>query len=180
MIDPIDGTRAFVAGLPVWTTLIGLRVAGVPTLGSIGQPYLGELFMGSAAGSRLQCRGERHAAARLGMRRAWRRPRSPPPTRACSTPGQGEAWNRLRARARLARFGCDAYAYAMVAMGQLDLVVETGLSPWDIEPILPVLAGAGGHAADWRGGPLHGGQVVVAGDRRCLDEAVEILAPFAA
>ena len=179
VIDPIDGTRAFVAGLPVWTTLIGLRVDGVPTLGSIGQPYVGELFIGSVAGSRLLSRG--------GSQRLQVSPCAALKDAKIATTDQGlfderqaEAWRRLRAAARLARFGCDAYAYAMVAMGQIDLVVESGLKPWDIEPLLPILAGAGGHASDWRGAALTGGQVAFAGDRRVLDEAVEILKPFAA
>jgi histidinol phosphatase-like enzyme (inositol monophosphatase family) len=179
VIDPIDGTRAFMAGLPVWTTLIGLRVEGAPALGSIGQPYIGELFIGSAAGSRL-VRSDGETPLRVSLCAGLNDAKIATTDAGLFDTDQAEAWQRLRARSRLARFGCDAYAYAMVAMGQLDLVVESGLKPWDIEPLLPVLAGAGGLAADWRGGALQGGQVVIAGDRRCLDEAVEVLAPFAA
>jgi histidinol phosphatase-like enzyme (inositol monophosphatase family) len=178
VIDPIDGTRAFVAGLPVWTTLIGLRVAGAPTLGSIGQPYVGELFIGSAAGSRLMSRG--------GARPLQAAPCGRLADAKIATTDEGmfderqaQGWRKLRARSRLARFGCDAYAYAMVAMGHLDLVVESGLKPWDIEPLLPVLAGAGGVFSDWRGEALTGGQVAIAGDQRCLEEAVGLLAAYA-
>ena len=87
------------------------------------------------------------------------------------------AWRQVRAAARLARTGCDAYAYAMVAAGTLDLVVETRLQPWDIEAAIPVLAGAGGFVTDWRGQPLgrDGGQTAIAGDRALLDEALTVL-----
>ncbi len=82
---------------------------------------------------------------------------------------------------KLARLGCDAYAYAMVAMGALDLVVETGLKAWDIEAAVPVLAGAGGFVTDWRGDTIgtNGGQMLIGGDRAALDLAVEFLKPAA-
>ena len=99
----------------------------------------------------------------------------------CFTETEYAAWRRLRSAARLARLGCDAYAYAMVAVGVLDLVVEAGLKPWDIEAAIPILAGAGGVVADWRGAPVgqRGGQVALAGDRALLDEALSLLAPAA-
>lgn len=180
VLDPIDGTRAFIAGIPVWTTLIGLRFQGQPVLGSIGQPHVGEVFIGDARGSRLE--------SRSGVK--------PLRVRSCASLAQAittttdpllfqdasaEAWSRLRQSVRLARYSCDAYAYAMVAMGSLDLVVETGLKSWDIEAAVPVLAGAGGMITDWRGAPVgrNGGQVAIAGDRALLDQAIEILKPAA-
>lgn len=177
VIDPIDGTRAFVAGLPVWTTLIGLRFHGEPVLGSIGQPYIGELFIGSPAQSRL--------VTRDGVKPLKVRP-CPELTQAviATTDPQGylngaeiAAWNQVRAAARLARFGCDAYAYAMVALGQLDLVIEASLRSWDVEAAVPVIEGAGGIVANWRGERIgrDGGQIIIAGDRRCLDEALVAL-----
>jgi fructose-1,6-bisphosphatase/inositol monophosphatase family enzyme len=80
----------------------------------------------------------------------------------------------VRAAARLARMGCDAYAYAMVAAGAIDLVLESGLKSWDVEAAVPVIAGAGGLVTDWRGAPIgrHGGQMAIAGDRAVLDEAL--------
>ncbi len=175
VLDPIDGTRAFVAGLPVWTTLIALRHESEPVLGSIGQPYLDELFIGSqAAGSRLLRGGEQ----------------TPLRVRACpdlreaiiaTTDPEGNfngaelgSWTQVRATARLARTGCDAYAYAMVAAGTIDLVVEAGLKSWDVEAAVPVIEGAGGLVTDWRGNRIgrSGGQMAIAGDRACLDEAL--------
>jgi histidinol phosphatase-like enzyme (inositol monophosphatase family) len=177
VIDPIDGTRAFVAGLPVWTTLIGLRFQGEPVLGSIGQPYIGEVFIGSANGARMLARGESR----------------PLKVRPCAvlteaviatTDPEGYlngaeigAWNQVRAAARLARMGCDAYAYAMVAAGHLDMVIESGLKSWDIEAAVPLIEAAGGLVTDWRGERIgrEGGQTVIAGDRRCLEEALVAL-----
>ena len=83
----------------------------------------------------------------------------------------------MRAAARLARLGCDAYAYAMVAMGKMDMVIEAGLKSWDIESAIPLIEGAGGMVTDWRGQPVgqNGGQIAIAGDRACLDEALVAL-----
>jgi histidinol phosphatase-like enzyme (inositol monophosphatase family) len=178
VLDPIDGTRAFIAGLPVWTTLIGLRHQGAPVLGSIGQPYIGEIFIGQAQGARLIHRdGSRRLTTRkgAGLDRAIIATTDPD---ACFTPQELAAWRRLRAAVRLARLGCDAYAYAMVADGGLDLVVEAGLKSWDIEAAIPVLAGAGGVVTDWTGAPVgrHGGRVILAGDPAMLPLAVELLA----
>ena len=181
VLDPIDGTRAFIAGLPLWATLIGLRHQNRPVIGVIGQAYLGEVFVGSSLGSRLIKDGESRPLA----------------VRACPSLDQAliattdqnlfrgaqlEAWTRLRLVARLARYGCDAYAYAMVALGSLDVVVETGLKSWDIEAAIPLITGAGGLIADWTGAPIgsFGGQMLIAGDRRVFDQAVDILRPAAA
>jgi histidinol phosphatase-like enzyme (inositol monophosphatase family) len=180
VIDPIDGTRAFIAGLPLWTTLIGLRFQDRPVLGSIGQPHIGELFIGHAGGSRLIARGAE----------------TPLRVRPCPDLGQAviattdpilfkdaerDAWRSLQVATRLARLGCDAYAYAMVAMGTLDLVVEAGLKSWDVEAARALLAGAGGLVTDWRGEPIggDGGQMLIAGDRACLAAARRLLSAAA-
>ena len=177
VLDPIDGTRAFISGLPLWTTLIGLRFQGQPVVGLIGQPYLGEMFVGSARGSRL-CRNGHETLLKV-------RPCAGLSHALCATTDpdlfkaeEAAAWTRLRRSARLARYGCDAYAYAMVAAGALDLVVETGLKSWDVEAAVPLLAGAGGEVTDWEGCPVgrDGGRILIAGDRRVIDEARLVLA----
>ena len=173
VLDPVDGTRAFIAGLPVWTTLIGLRHNGTPVLGSIGQPFLDEIYIGHAGGSRLMSRGAskplkvRACPALSGALIATTDP-------AIFQGAEREAWNAVRAASRLARLGCDAYAYAMVAAGTIDLVLETRLKSWDIDAAIPVIAGAGGLTTDWQGAPVgaHGGRVAIAGDRACLEEAL--------
>jgi fructose-1,6-bisphosphatase/inositol monophosphatase family enzyme len=150
-------------------------------LGSIGQSFLDELFIGSAAGSRLMTRG---ASRPLQVRAC---PDIAKALIATTDPAifagaEQAAWSAVRATARLARLGCDAYAYAMVAAGTIDLVLETRLEAWDIDAAIPVIAGAGGVTTDWRGKPVgpHGGQVAIAGDRGCLDAALALLAPAAA
>jgi histidinol phosphatase-like enzyme (inositol monophosphatase family) len=183
VIDPIDGTRSFVAGLPVWTTLLALRFQGEPVLGSIGQPFLGELFIGSQAnGSRLVRAGETRP---LRVRQCSRLTDAVVATTdpwACFDGAELAAWTQVRAAARLGRFACDAYAYAMVALGTVDLVVEAGLRSWDVEAAVPVIEGAGGFVTDWRGARMgrQGGQMAIAGDRRCLDEALVALSRAAA
>lgn len=176
VVDPIDGTRAFVAGLPVWTTLIGLRFQGAPVIGSIGQPHIGEVFIGGPAGARMI---SRHDERPLKVRACERLTDA---TIATTDPAifdgaERGAWRQVRATARLARLGCDAYAYAMVAAGLIDLVVETNLKAWDIEAAMPVIAGAGGLVTDWLGRSVtaEAGQIAIAGDRRCLDEALVAL-----
>ncbi len=181
VLDPVDGTRAFVAGLPVWTTLIGLRYQGAPVLGLIGQAYLDEAFVGSKAlGSRL-IRGE--TSLPLSVRAC---PQLSDAVIATTDPGlfdahEAAAWTDVRAKSRLARFGCDAYAYAMVALGKMDLILETGLKSWDIEAAIPVIEGAGGIVSDWHGRPisatpaLTGGQMAIGGDQDCLEQALACL-----
>jgi histidinol phosphatase-like enzyme (inositol monophosphatase family) len=180
VLDPVDGTRAFISGLPLWTTLIGLRHRGRPVLGLIAQPVLQEVFLGSPLGSRLVTpRGD--AALRV---------RAPVPlseaVMATTDPflfegAEAEAYASLVGAARLARYGCDAYAFAMVAQGTMDIALETGLKPWDIEAIIPVIENAGGVVTDWKGehvGP-EAGQVIAAASPELLDEALTHLRPAA-
>lgn len=176
VLDPIDGTRAFVAGLPVWTTLIGLRFQGAPVVGVISQPYLDEIYVGTASGSRfLSASGERPLQVRACPHLTQAVIATTDP--ALFSGAEMGAWSQVRAAVRIARLGCDAYAYAMVAAGTMDMVIEAGLQSWDIEAAVPLIAGAGGLVTDWRGEPLgrHGGQVAIAGDRHCLDEALVAL-----
>ncbi|WP_312160333.1 histidinol-phosphatase [Phenylobacterium sp.] len=177
VLDPVDGTRAFIAGLPLWTTLIGLRHQGRPVLGSIGQPYLDEVFIGHAGGSRLIARGQTTPLKVRPCPKLTDAIIATTDPEGCFDGAELGAWTQVRAAARLARLGCDAYAYAMVAMGRMDMVIEAGLKSWDIESAIPLIEGAGGLVTDWRGQPVgqNGGQVAIAGDRACLDEALVAL-----
>lgn len=182
ILDPVDGTRAFVAGLPLWTHLIGLRFNSEPLLGLIGQPCLDEVYLGGPSGSRLIARGVERA---LKVRPC---PRLTEVTLASTDPygyfsgAELGAWNQVRAAARVVRLGGDAYIFAQLAAGRIDLVIESGLKLWDIDPIVPIIENAGGFVTDWRGRRLgrKGGQVVAAGDRTCLDEALTALKRSAA
>ena len=175
VIDPIDGTRAFVCGLPTWGTLIGLLRNGAPVLGLMNQPFVGECFHGDGRRARWRMAGETKSLttrSRATLEDAYL---------ACTTPAMfsGEARDRFDAlslRCRLTRYGTDCYAYAMLAAGQIDLVVEAGLKPYDIVALIPIIEGAGGVVTDWRGGPAtQGGAVVAAGSRALHEKALEHL-----
>ncbi|WP_174300798.1 histidinol-phosphatase [Caulobacter sp. S45] len=179
VLDPIDGTRGFIAGIPLWTTLIALRWRGEPVVGLIAQPYLDEIFLGTALGSRLiRPDGTRQLAVRAcpGLGSAIVGVTDP---LAYFTPLEQTAFSRVRDAARLTRLGGDAYFFALTALGVLDVVVEpTALKAWDVEAAIPLIQGAGGFVTDWRGRPIgrDGGQIVAAGDRACLDETLALLA----
>jgi histidinol phosphatase-like enzyme (inositol monophosphatase family) len=177
VLDPVDGTRAFIAGLPLWCTLIGLRYQGSPVLGSIGQPFLDEIYIGHGGGSRLLSQGGSRPLRVRACPNLTGAVIATTDPEGCFTGSELGAWTQVRAAARLARLGCDAYAYAMVAAGTMDLVIEAGLKAWDIDAAIPVIAGAGGITTDWTGQPVgpNGGQIAIAGDRACLDEALVAL-----
>ncbi len=182
VLDPIDGTRGFIAGIPLWTTLIALRWRGAPVVGLIAQPYLDEVFVGSAAGSRLLHGGrarELQVRPCTGLSEAILGVTDP---QAYFTPPERTAFQRVRDAARLTRLGGDAYFFALAALGTIDVVVEpAACHAWDVEAAIPLVQGAGGFMTDWSGraiGP-EGGQVVVAGDRACLDETLALLAAAA-
>lgn len=176
-LDPIDGTRAFISGIPMWTTLIALSFEGRPIIGVIDQPYLNERFVGrSGAGQLARASFERGATRQPLKVRAC-----PELTRATISTTDPFIFNgsemggfeQVRRTARLARYGCDAYAYAMVAAGQMDMVIEASLQPYDVRALVPVIEGAGGLFTNWRGEPAwDGGQVVAAGDPAAHAEAL--------
>ena len=177
VLDPIDGTRAFMSGATTWGTLIGLDAGEGPILGLIDQPYIGERFMGGARPRRAGARRRGAAArgARPAPRSATRSSTRPFPRSA--RPDERAGFEAVRDRVRLTRYGFDCYAYALVALGQVDLVIEAGLQPYDIQGPQAVIEAAGGIVTDWRGGPAHrGGRVLAAGDRRVHAAALELLA----
>lgn len=173
VLDPIDGTRAFVAGLPVWTTLIGLvNAGGDAVVGVIDQPVLDERYFGSEDGSFIQtAAGQKqiHVSTCTDLRDAVIATTDP----FILTPPEQGAWTHLRHTAKITRYGLDAYAYARVAAGTIDLVAEAGLAPYDAAALIPVVRGAGGLACDWRGNPAKpGGQLVCAASQGILDQAL--------
>lgn len=178
VVDPIDGTRAYIAGVPVWTTLIALRHEGAPVLGLIAQPVLGETYIGGPGlGARLIDRnGVRPLTTRPGVALGDALAATTDP--ALFTADERAAWHRLAAAARLQRLGLDGYAYAQLAAGHIDLVAETGLKPWDIEGPRAVIEGAGGSVSDWSGAPHRptGRTTLAAGDRALAEAAAAALA----
>lgn len=183
-LDPVDGTRAFVAGLTSWTTLIGLADrTGTPVFGCIAQPFLGETYLGWPGGAALENRSGEGAigvSACRDLREAVIATTDP----FIFTPAEEGAWTHLRHTARLVRYGLDAYAYARLAAGTIDLVAESGLKSWDMAALIPVVRGAGGLALDWRGQPATlngpGGQLICAASQPVMDQALLALKRSAA
>jgi myo-inositol-1(or 4)-monophosphatase len=178
VLDPIDGTRAFIAGLPTWGTLIGLNHHGVPARGMMHQPFLRERFTGDGHAARLRGpAGERT----LRTRRCADLSQAILATTDPRLFAEGEEADRFRAiegRVRLSRYGADCYAYCMLAAGQIDLVVEAGLKPYDICALIPIVEGAGGRVTAWDGGPAAGGgRIVAAGDPRLHEAVLRLLHP---
>jgi histidinol phosphatase-like enzyme (inositol monophosphatase family) len=175
VVDPIDGTRSFVCGIPLWGTLIGLLRNGSPVLGVMHQPYTGELFVGNGARALLKHKGrERPLVTRsnITLDAAYLCTTSPTLFDAVQKP----KFDALAERVRLQRFGTDCYAYAMLAAGQIDLVVEAGLQPYDIVGLIPVIEGAGGVVTTWDGkSAAGGGNIVAAGDAQLHAAALEFL-----
>jgi myo-inositol-1(or 4)-monophosphatase len=174
-IDPIDGTRAFLMGSPLWGTLVGLSVARQPVFGLMAQPILGELFLGSPAGSWLITSGGRRRLTASGCQVLARAKLASTHPRLFAGAEQA-AFDRLAASCLLDRYGGDCYNYAMLAAGFVDLVVESGLKPYDIVPLVPILEQAGAVVSNWQGGPmLDGGSVVAAAGPELHAAALELL-----
>ncbi|MFD1342398.1 histidinol-phosphatase [Litorisediminicola beolgyonensis] len=162
VLDPIDGTRGFMSGTPTWGVLIALCDASGPILGVIDQPYIGERFLGGFGQALWNGpRGGGSLRARTGAALEAAVLMSTFPE--VGTPEERAAFERVASRARLTRYGCDCYAYALLAMGQVDLVIEAGLQAYDICAPIAVIEAAGGIVTDWQGQTVHeGGQVLAA------------------
>ncbi len=179
VLDPLDGTRAFITGRPSFGVLVALLQDGEPRLGVIDQPITGERWIGLAGQPTRFLSTSLPGAARTracaGLARAELSCTSPemlePPFRA--------PWHRLRSSVRRASWGGDCYAYGLLALGQLDIIAECGMKPWDWAALVPVVEGAGGRVTDWQGSPLRqdgDGTVLAVGDPTLLAPAVEALA----
>jgi histidinol phosphatase-like enzyme (inositol monophosphatase family) len=173
IIDPIDGTRSYITGIPTWGTLIALQHNGKTIVGMLDQPYLRERYIGTASSAFLNGK--------------------PINTRACDTifnatisttdplqlfngEEEQDKFFRVAAGARMMRNGYDCYAYAMVASGFIDVVIESGLNAHDIQALIPIIEGAGGIVTDWGGNPVtYGGQVVACGDQRLHEQVIGLL-----
>ena len=176
VIDPIDGTRSFILGQMHWATLVALRDQTRPIIGVVHQPYVGESFTAIAGGAAHWRRG--------GAQRVLRTRRCASlddAVLACSTPDMfttvatQAGFSRVRSRARLTRFGGDCYAYCLLAMGLIDVVVESSLQAYDVQALMPIVEGAGGVMTTWRGERCDdGGDVVACGDP-ALHDAVRAL-----
>ncbi len=174
-LDPVDGTRSFTCGLPTWVTLIALLKDEVPVVGVIDAPCLDELYVASDGASQLHARG---AVIPLQASRC----RNVSEARLSTTDpylfagAAAEAFEQVRNRVRTVRYGHDGYAYARLAAGTLDLVIEAGLKEHDYQALIPVVRGAGGVFGDWRGGEdFSAGKVIAAATHELYDAAVGIM-----
>ena len=175
VLDPIDGTRGYLSGTPTWGVLISVRDAAGPLYGIIDQPYIGERFEG----------GLGRAVVNGPMGRASLRARPARPLAEAilfttfpevGTADEGAAFRRVAKGVRLVRYGIDCYAYALIAAGQIDLVIEAGLQAYDVQAPIAVIEAAGGVMTDWQGGPVHdGGRVLAASCPALHAEALTLL-----
>jgi myo-inositol-1(or 4)-monophosphatase len=187
VLDPIDGTKSFVSGLPTWGTLIGLMHHGRPVYGMMAQPFTRERFYGD---------GKRATSRTLALSHG----EAPPSewatrnlhTRACGSLAEATlmttspslirddadraAYARVEGQVRLTRYGGDCYAYCALAAGFVDLVIETNLKPHDIVALAPIVEGAGGVVTTWDGeNAAKGGRILAAGDRALYEQARRLL-----
>lgn len=178
VVDPIDGTRAFITGRPVFGTLIALLEDGAPVLGVIDQPITGERWIG-VIGEPTRFRGTLGGSAGC-------RPCSSlaDAELSCTSPemldeAETAQWRRLAGQVRRVSWGGDCYAYGLLALGQIDVVAESDMKIWDWAALVPVIEGAGGRVTDWEGQPLRSEanrRTLAVGDRALLTEAVRLLA----
>ncbi len=176
VLDPVDGTRAFLSGTPTWGTLIAVRDQTGPIYGLIDQPYIGERFEGGLGLSRMTGpQGGRALRARDGRPLSQAILFSTFPE--VGTPEEAAAFRRVAQAVQLVRYGMDCYAYALLAAGQIDVVIEAGLQAYDIQAPIAVIEAAGGIVTDWRGGPAHdGGRVLAAAGPEQHTAALRLLA----
>lgn len=175
VLDPIDGTRGFLSGTPTWGVLIGVTDPNGTIFGLIDQPYIGERFVGFGQTGWM--------SGPFGQRTL--RTRAPRPLSEAiifttmpevGTDAEARAFHDVAKRTQLVRYGCDCYAYALLAAGHIDLVIEAGLNAYDICGPIGVIEGAGGIVTNWQGGPAHaGGQVIAAANPEIHTEALRVL-----
>ncbi len=176
VIDPIDGTRAFITGAPMWGSLIGLTCDGTPTLGLMSQPFTRERYWGDTKRSRW-----RGADGRQKVLKVRPSPSLSGAMLMTTHPDLFEGKERaafaaVKDAVRMTRFGGDCYSYCLLAAGFVDLVIEAGLKPYDIVPLIPIIEGAGGIVTTWDGKPATaGGRIIAAGDARVHRQAMALL-----
>ncbi len=177
VIDPIDGTRSFITGTPMWGTLIGLLHQGAPVLGIMNQPFTRERFWADATTTR--ARDASGKTRRLATRRC---PRVADALMMTTTPdifsatAEREGFARVRREVRMTRFGGDCYAYCLLASGFVDLVIEANLQTYDVVALIPIVERAGGRMTTWDGKPAtSGGRIIASGDPALHEQALKLL-----
>ncbi|WDI32337.1 inositol monophosphatase family protein [Hyphococcus flavus] len=180
ILDPVDGTRAFVCGCATWTTLIALEREGEPVLGLIDQPFINERWVGFSSSVTYSVGGKDVNARTSGVRElaAARISTTDPLASAYYSEKEAQSFARVNAASRVARFSMDAYAYGLLAIGELDLVLETCLKRHDYAALIPIVEGAGGVVTNWRGhavGTDDRGEVIAAATPELHEAALKLL-----
>jgi myo-inositol-1(or 4)-monophosphatase len=176
VLDPVDGTRAFITGRHEWGSLIALEDNEVPVLGILDQPVLGERFL-AVNGRSVLLEGETRTPLKV------RECADMTDAILCATdpsayfaPEQQEAFNRVKAAVRMTRYGGDCYLFAALALGFVDIIIEAGFNRWDVAALIPLVEGAGGVMTSWSGGDCRDGKTILAcGDARIHEEAIKLL-----
>jgi histidinol-phosphatase len=176
VLDPVDGTRAFITGRHEWGSLIALEEDERPALGILDQPVIGERFVGANGKSVLHAQGQvasLHTRACTQMSEAILCATHPD---AFFQDGEMDAFKRVERAVRMSRWGGDCYIFGAMTLGFVDLIVESTFHRWDVAALIPIVEGAGGVITNWQGGPCYeGGQILAAGDARLHAEAVKML-----
>ncbi|HEY2010440.1 MAG TPA: histidinol-phosphatase [Rhizomicrobium sp.] len=176
VLDPVDGTRAFITGRHEWGSLIALEDNDVPVLGILDQPVLGERYLG-VNGRAVLLEGEKRTSLKV------RECAEIKDAILCATdpsvyfsPEQQAAFARVRSAVRMTRFGGDCYLFAALALGFVDIIIEAGFNRWDVAALIPLVEGAGGIITDWSGDHCRDGKTILAcGDKRIHEEAIKLL-----
>jgi myo-inositol-1(or 4)-monophosphatase len=176
VLDPVDGTRAFITGRHEWGSLIALEENGLAVLGILDQPVLHERFIGVNGEAALIAENGRislHVRSCADLSDAVVCATHPD---AYFSITEGEAFRRVQRVARMSRFGGDCYLFGALALGFIDVIIETTFNRWDVAALIPIVEGAGGIITNWEGGSCaHGGQILAAGDVRVHNQAMKLL-----
>jgi histidinol phosphatase-like enzyme (inositol monophosphatase family) len=176
VLDPVDGTRAFISGMPTWATLVGLNFEDRPVVGVMNQPFVGETFYGNPEGA---------WSLHQGMSRKLKTRAARPLAQAIFTTtapdlyrsaDEKDVLKRLSEATQLTRFGGDAYFFCVLAAGQVDLALDAHMEPYDIAPLMPIIEGAGGIVTTWEREPAaKGGNVIAASSTLLYEEALAVI-----
>ena len=176
VLDPVDGTRAFVTGMPTWATLIGLNFEDRAMVGVMNQPFVGETFYGNPEGAwslhqgttvKIKTRAARPLAQAAFTTTAPELYRSA---------GEKAVLKRLSEATQLTRYGGDAYFFCVLAAGQTDVAIDAHMQPYDIAPLIPIIEGAGGVVTTWERKPAaEGGNVIAASSPEVYEEALAVI-----
>lgn len=176
IIDPVDGTRAFISGAPVWGTLIGFAVDGVAVAGIMSQPFIGEAFIAAPGHSRYERGGLTQPNRVSGLADLAPARVFTTTPKLFDTPALAAKWQAVERATRLQRFGMDCYGYALLAAGHADLVIEPYLNTYDIAALVPIIREAGGAISCWDGSePTAGGNVVAAASQTLLEKTLTLI-----